>query len=374
MGDLSFQLKLQMRSAKLDIAARVEQGVPLAIVGPSGAGKSTLLRALAGLAAVDSGFIRVGEETCFDSAKGLNAPAEERGFALVFQELFLFPHLTVRQNISFAQSARTQRRRASVMPGERRVVSDLMARMQISHLADARPSSISGGERQRVAIARALASSPRLLMLDEPLSALDVALRSDVIADLAHVLRTCGAPSIVVTHSFAEAALLADIIMVIVDGSVVQVGDAASIVAHPQHEFVAELSGMNVLRGEAKLVQDRSMAKVEMALPGGHQYIWSTDEVGGSVNVLVAPSDITLERTGPGYDGASESGASSLNHIPATIRGSVPIANRVRVQLDPPLTAEITADSWRRMNLKPGQKVVASFKATNVRLIAAGAE
>lgn len=216
-----------------DVAARLEApaGRVLGIVGPNGAGKSSILAAVAGLAQARGSVRLEGREL-------LDVPAERRGVGLVFQELLLFPHLTVRDNVAFAQ-----RVRLGGWAAARRAAEPWLARLDLTALADRHPGALSGGQAQRVALARALAAEPRVLLLDEPMAALDVEVRDEVRADLARHLRAFGGPAIVVTHDRADAAQLADDLVVIETGRVVQRGTLAELAAAPVTPWVARFAG-----------------------------------------------------------------------------------------------------------------------------------
>jgi len=310
----------------------------VALVGPSGAGKTTLLRAIAGLQPAH-GRISVDGDDWLDSARGLDLPAEERSVGLVFQEYALFPHLTVRKNVEFG----------------RKGGAALLERFGLATLADAKPRELSGGERQRVALARALAPDPAVLLLDEPLSALDAHTRGEVRAELQQLLREADRPTLVVTHDFEDAATLATQVGVLVQGRLRQLGTPAELVASPADPFVASLTGANVLRGRARRAQELT----ELELPTG-ELIRSTDPAEGDAVAIVYPWEVTLSRTPPND--------SAQNHITGVVASLVPVGNRVRARVGP-LTAEITTDSSERLGLKVGGTSVASFKATATRLL-----
>jgi ABC-type sulfate/molybdate transport systems ATPase subunit len=340
MDTLRFDISLPLRSFVLELALEVGKET-VALVGPSGAGKTSVLRAIAGLARPERGRISCGGQSWFDSEQGVSLPPEERSVGLVFQEYALFPHLDVRHNVAFGGDGN---------------VDELLQRFRIGHLAGARPTKLSGGERQRVALARALARDPAVLLLDEPLSALDAHTKTRVRGELHELLEECGLPTILVTHDFEDAATLADRVGVVVDGKLVQLGAPAELVASPADSFVASLGGANVLRGVARR-SGNGLAEVTLA---GGERIYSTDEVEGDVNAIVYPWEISIARE-PVSD-------SALNHIWAEITSLVPVANRVRVGLGP-LVAEVTASSAERLQLTTGQRVIASFKAAGTRLI-----
>jgi molybdate transport system ATP-binding protein len=330
-----------LRSFRLELELEVG-GSPIALVGPSGAGKTTLLRAVAGLLRPESGRIVAGGEVWFDASRRVHVPPERRSVGLVFQEYALFPHLTVEANVRYGGRAR---------------VGELLDAFGLAPLARARPSELSGGERQRVALARALAREPRVLLLDEPLAALDAHTRTSVRAELREHLRRLDLPTLLVTHDYADAAALADTIGVIVAGRLVQLGSAAELIAAPASPFVADFTGANLLAGRARPAAD---GLTEVILADGTRVI-SAEAGEGDVGVIVYPWDVALAREAPAD--------SAQNHLIGEIASIVPVGNRVRVRVGP-LTAEITAASADRLALRVGDRVVASFKATGARLVA----
>ena len=338
MDPLHFSLDVPLREFALDVELTVGREV-VALVGPSGAGKTKLLRAIAGLQ-VARGRISVDGDDWLDSTRSIDLPAEERSVGLVFQEYALFPHLTVRKNVEFGRK------------GE----AALLERFGLAALADAKPRELSGGERQRVALARALAPDPAVLLLDEPLAALDAHTRGEVRAELQLLLREADRPTLVVTHDFEDAATLATRVGVLVQGHLRQVGSPAELVASPADPFVATLTGANVLRGRARAILT---GLTELELPTG-ELIRSTDPAEGDAVAIVYPWEVTLSRTPPDD--------SAQNHIAGVVASLVPVGNRVRARVGP-LTAEITADSSERLGLEVGGSAVASFKATATRLL-----
>jgi molybdate transport system ATP-binding protein len=340
MDSLALALDHPLRSFALSVSATLGRET-LALVGPSGAGKSSVLRAIAGLLRPEQGRIALGDQVWIDTEAGVDLPPERRSVGLVFQEYALFPHLDVRRNVAF---------------GGRRRVGELLERFRISHLAGARPGDLSGGERQRVALARALARDPAVLLLDEPLSALDAHTRSIVRGELAELVRELRLPTLLVTHDFEDAAALADRVGVIVNGRILQLGTSAELLAAPTDAFVASFTGANLLHGTARPGRD---GLTEVVLDDA-SLAYSTDEGGGRVGLAVYPWEIALAR--------SEPVDSAVNHVRGEVRSLVSLGNRVRVRVGP-LTAEITAASAARLALREGEPVVASFKATATRLV-----
>ena len=235
--NLELDIAVGLRSFELGVSLSIAAET-VALVGPSGAGKTTVLRAIAGLRRPDRGRIALGGRVWFDAAAKVDLPPERRSVGLVFQEYALFPHMTVQANVAFGGASDAR-------------VRELLDRVQMAHLAGERPGGLSGGERQRVAVARALARNPQVLLLDEPLSALDAHTRTAVRGELQDVLGALALPTLLVTHDFRDAAALADRIGVIVDGRLRQEGTAAELVAHPADAFVASFTGGNLLPGRA---------------------------------------------------------------------------------------------------------------------------
>jgi molybdate transport system ATP-binding protein len=339
MVPLRLDFSLALRAFDVELALDVGAET-FALVGPSGAGKTSVLRAVAGLARPARGVVACDERVWFDSERGVDVRAEDRSVGYVFQEYALFPHLTVEQNVTFG-GGRADR---------------LLWRLQIERLAKAKPGELSGGERQRVAIARALARSPRVLLLDEPMAALDPHTRGSVRAELHDLLRELALPTLLVTHDFEDAAALADRVGVLAEGKLRQVGTPADLLGSPADPFVARLAGANVLSGVAARTANGLTGIVLDAGPT----IFAADAGSGRTNVLVYPWDVSLAREAPDD--------SALNHVRDEIVSLTPLGNRARVRLRL-LTAEVTTASVERLELRPGDPVVASFKATQARLL-----
>jgi molybdate transport system ATP-binding protein len=337
---LRLDFGVPLRSFELGLALDIGRET-VALVGPSGAGKSTVLRAIAGLMRPARGRIELDGEALFDADAGIDLPPEQRRVGLVFQEYALFPHMTVAQNVEYGGKERT---------------AELLERFRISHLAKARPGQLSGGERQRVGLARALARGPRVLLMDEPLSALDAHTRANVRAELQEVLRDLALPTLLVTHDFEDAAALADRVGVIVEGRVLQLGPPPELVAAPVDPFVASFTGGNLLRGHATA---RANGLTEVTLEDG-TILYSVDSAVGSVGLVVYPWEVSVARQAV-VD-------SALNHVAAPITSLVPLGNRVRVRIGQ-LVAEVTTESADQLALERGETVVASFKATATRLV-----
>ncbi|MEZ5062446.1 MAG: ABC transporter ATP-binding protein [Solirubrobacterales bacterium] len=351
---LRAEISLEREAFSLAAELRVEPGRRLALVGRSGAGKSTLLRAIAGLVRPEAGRISLGGSTWFDGDAGIDIPVERRRIGFVFQEYALFPNMSARANIAYGVRGAGRRER-------RARANDLLSVLGVAGRADARPADLSGGERQRVALARALATEPDLLLLDEPLSALDASTRSSAASELSRLLLETGTPAVLVTHDFAEAALLADRVAVLDGGRVVQEGAPAELTAAPKSAFVADLAGAVVLRGIARLAAS-GLTEVELA---GGGVVVSTDRGEGPVAVSVFPWEIELHASAP-----SGEGDSALNRLAASVTGVTEFGNRARVALalPQPAVAEVTSASVQRLGLAPGTSVEVSWKATATRL------
>jgi molybdate transport system ATP-binding protein len=352
---LAAELHAPLREFDLELDLEVRPGECLALVGPSGAGKSTVLRAIAGLHAPSAGRVLHDGEPWFDRGAGVDLPPERRSCGYVFQHYALFPHLSAWRNVAFGLAGvpRTDRRGRAVAA---------LARFGVEELADAAPATLSGGERQRVALARALARDPAVLLLDEPLAALDSRTAAASARELAGTLAEASGPSVLVTHDFEQAALLADRIAVIDRGRIVQRGTAAELSANPSSAFVADFSGAAVLFGTARAA---ATGITVIALDGGGE-VSSTDAASGEVGVAIYPWEVALEPAGTATHG------SALNRLDAEVTSVTEIGSRVRVGLlaSQPLVAEVTAESVARLGLHPGARVIASWKATATRLVA----
>jgi ABC-type sulfate/molybdate transport systems ATPase subunit len=284
------------------------------------------------------GEIVCGDDVWFGARTNLRP--EQRSVGYVFQEYALFPHLTVARNVTFGGGA----------------ADGLLERLRIAHLADARPAELSGGERQRVALARALARRPRVLLLDEPMSALDPHTRGAVRGELHDLLRDLDLPTLLVTHDFEDAAALADRVGVLAAGRLRQLGSPAELLGEPADEVVASFAGANVLFGVAA---EAANGLTGILLDAGG-ILYSTDRSRGRVGLVVYPWDVALALEPPDD--------SAVNRLDEEIVSVALVGNRARVRLRT-LTAEVTAASVERLGLAPGRPVVAAFKATATRLL-----
>jgi molybdate transport system ATP-binding protein len=335
MAALQHDFSLPLRDVELTLGLDVERTV--ALVGPSGAGKTSALRAIAGLVRARGSIALDGDVWL---GNGVDLRPEERRVGLVFQEYALFPHLSVRANVAYAGKEQADA---------------LLERFDIAHLATARPAELSGGERQRVALARALARDPAVLLLDEPLAALDAHTKARVRSELHELLGELTLPTLLVTHDFEDAAALADDVGVLVGGSLRQLASPAELVARPADAFVASFTGANLLHGTATRRGDLT----EVALAGGER-VFSTDEASGAVGVVIYPWEVGVSRE-PTHD-------SPLNVVQGEVGSVFEIGNRMRVRIGP-ITAEVTSSSSSRLDLERGGVAYATFKATGTRLV-----
>jgi molybdate transport system ATP-binding protein len=337
-------LRLEARTARasLDVELIVADGECLALAGPSGAGKTTILQIVAGLHTPDHGLVECGGATWTE------LPPERRRCGYVFQDYALFPHLSAWRNVAYGIDGKDRKPKALA----------LLERLGLTHRAQAKPAELSGGERQRVALARALAREPEVLLLDEPLSALDVRTRAAAARELAAVLREADVPTLLVTHDFGEAALLGNRVGVIDKGRIVQLGAPAELSAKPASAFVADFTGVVVLTGTASPGPD-GLTRVD--LDGGGAIV-STDAASGPVAASLYPWEIVLE--------AGAAPSSAQNHLAVEVVSITEIGGRARIGLHAgqPLTAEVTVAAVHALELAPGTRVTATWKAAATRL------
>jgi molybdate transport system ATP-binding protein len=342
---LDVDARLHLGTLDLRVALRVDDGETVAVLGPNGAGKSTLLRALAGILPLEEGCIAIDGTVVDDPRAGVYLVPERRSIGVVFQDYLLFPHLSVAENVAFGLRSRGVPRREA-----RARARAWLERVGITD-ASVKPRALSGGQQQRVALARALVAEPRLLLLDEPLAALDVGIRTQLRRELRTQLGSFLGARVLVTHDLLDAVALADRLVVLESGRVAQEGSVADVSQRPRSRYVADLVGINLLRG----VGHGHEVRVDT-----HGTVVTADAVDGEVYVAIHPHAVTLSRVAPE--------GSARNVWPARITGQDLLGDRVRLHLDGavPLVAEVTAAAVGDLGLHDGVDIWASVKATEL--------
>jgi len=345
---LEVEARLQLGTLDLDVSLEVADGETVALLGPNGSGKSTILRIVAGLQPLDEGRVVLDGTVLDDPAAGVLVAPERRRVGMVFQDYLLFDRLTARDNVAFGLRARKVGRDEA-----RRRAADWLGRVGLTQVAGLRARALSGGQQQRVALARALATEPRLLLLDEPLAALDAATRNDIRRELRRHLAAHDGPRVLVTHDPVDAHTLADRVVVLEAGRVTQIDTPAGLTAHPRSAYVGELVGVNLFEG--------ILDGTALVLPGGARLVVAPpDDATGPTLAVVHPHAVSLHRDRPS--------GSPRNCWAATVAELDRHADRVRVRLDGPLplTAEITPSALAELALQPGAAVWATLKATEI--------
>jgi len=331
-----------------DISLEIADGEYFIIIGPTGAGKTVLLETIAGIHRPETGRIILDGEIITERE------SRNRNIGMVYQDYMLFPHLTVAGNIAFG----LRQRRVSAR-GQEDAVQEMGQLLGISHLLDRYPVTLSGGEQQRVALARALVMKPRILLLDEPMSALDSRTRERISRELSAIRKVTGTTIVQITHHFDEVHTLADRIAIMQDGRVVQVGEPSEVFLHPANTFAAEFLCIgNIIRGTSS--QQGRLARIE----AGGQVFYAASDVTGHVVATLHPEDVIIS--------LEPFTSSARNCLPGTVSEVVPVGSVVRIILDVgfPLTAILTRESCSEMTLKNAGHVYATFKASAVHVIA----
>ena len=342
---LKASVKVNRAGFALDVQLDVDEGETVAVLGPNGAGKTTLLRALSGLVQI-VGHVQLAGEVLDDSTQRVHVPTERRQIGLVFQDHLLFPHLNVLDNVAFGLQAR---HRSDATQVARRWLEGA----GLADKARSMPRELSGGQAQRVALLRTLATEPKLLLLDEPLSALDVSIRAEVRRELARQLASFGGVRILVTHDPLEAIALADRLVVLENGRVVQSGTPEEVTSRPRSRFVADLAGVNLLRGKGR--------GDHVELTGGAS-VAAPDAGDGDVFAVIHPRAVALYLSRP--DGTPR------NVWHGQIEDIDLHGDRVRVRVSGPvpLVAEVTPSAVRDLHLSAGAPVWVAVKATEISI------
>ncbi|WP_134766527.1 ABC transporter ATP-binding protein [Nocardioides sp. 1609] len=346
---MSLEVSARVVERGVDLSFSVGTGETVAILGPNGAGKSTVLSVLAGLLRPDEGRVVLDGRPLTEVGGGraaVDVPPHRRGIALLAQDPLLFPHLSALDNVAFGPRSGGASRSES-----REQASGWLERVAVGHLGDRRPSRLSGGQAQRVAVARALAARPDLLLLDEPMAALDV----DVRPALRHTLREVLAErtTVVVTHDVLDALLLADRVVVVEDGTVVEDGASADVLARPRSAFAARLAGLNLLAGR----WDDGAVRLGAGAVVQGRVVGPAPAPGDSVLAVFRPTAVSIYREPPH--------GSPRNVLDTTVTHVEPRGDLIRIRSDL-ISADVTAQAAAELALVPGDRVVLSVKATEV--------
>ncbi|OBJ48746.1 sulfate/molybdate ABC transporter ATP-binding protein [Mycobacterium asiaticum] len=356
------QLRAVVTDRNLDLEFTVAPGEVIAMLGPNGAGKSTALHVIAGLLRPDSGWVRLGELVLTDTAARVEVPTHRRRVGLLLQDPLLFPHLTVLGNVSFGAAFGPNSRRSGLR-SHRASALRWLREVDAVELADRKPRQLSGGQAQRVAIARALAAEPEILLLDEPLSGLDVAAAASIRALLRGVVAGSGCAVILVTHDLLDVLTLADRVLVLESGKIAEIGKAAAVLSAPRSRFGARIAGVNLVSGsiggDGALYTDSGQK--------WHGIADSAELRDGDAAVAVfTPASVAVYDTPPH--------GSPRNTVEVTVaeldtRGPAVLV-RAADQSDggPGLAASITVDAAAELQLTVGTRVWFSVKATEVAL------
>jgi len=334
-----FQLK--------DVTFTVERGEYFVIIGPTGAGKTLILESIAGFHPPGKGRILL------TGVEGGDLTPEARGVGFVYQDYALFPHMTVWENVAFGLDMRK-----TPESEVKQRVTQILDSLDIGSLKDRYPSTLSGGESQRVALARALVIEPDILLLDEPLSALDTRTRENLRGELKRQHRIHGTTTVHVTHDQTEALLLADRVAIIIDGEIVQVGPPSEVFSMPVNLNVAHFTGIdNILEGKVA-AHNGSMATIDV---NDFQVYAVTGITEGDVYVLLRPEDVILSQTP--FD------SSARNVLETVIIGVQPHGSVYRVTLKNGISVLVTKQSVEQLGLAEGVLICASFKATTPHVL-----
>lgn len=350
MTGLRARIDLTRGEFTLDVEFTVPRGEVLAILGPNGAGKSTILSVLGGLSLPDSGRVELGEHVWLDTADRVDVATHRRGVGLLAQNALLFPYLNALDNVAFGP-------RAAKRADARELAGRWLAEVDADEFATRKPAALSGGQAQRVALARALAAEPGLLLLDEPLAALDVDAAPAMRGLLHRVLRDQAEPTVLVTHDVLDAVVLADRVLVLDQGHVVERGPTREVLARPRNPFTARIAGLNLIQGTAR---DGGLVREDIVISG--RMAESTDE-GEPAAAVFTPSVVAVHRHKP--DG------SPRNAIPVRLEAVEPRGDAVRLRaggMGGTLAADVTPAAVADLELTVGTDVWFAVKATEVAI------
>jgi molybdate transport system ATP-binding protein len=351
-ASLDAHIVVERERWRLDAKLSVPAGGVLALLGPNGAGKSTALRVIAGLLPASAGYVRVGERTWEDRASGVRLATEQRSIGVVFQDYLLFPTMTARDNVAFGLRAKGQEKAAA-----RQIANGWLERVGLLEQAAQRPAQLSGGQAQRVALARALATTPQVLLLDEPLAALDAGTRMSVRGDLRRHLGEFDGATVLVTHDPLDALILADQVAVIEGGLVVQTGTPQEITRNPKTRYVAQLVGLNLFAGRSN--------DTSVSLPDGAELVTAEAHY-GEVFVVARPSSISVHHDVPH--------GSPRNVWAGTVATVEQHGDLVRLFVSgpPDVAVDVTTAAMAELQLGVGERVWLSVKATDLTVYEAG--
>jgi len=337
------------------LTCRIEQATSLVLFGPSGSGKTTILRSIAGLEWPERGTIRFMSRTWLDIGSRIRVSPQQRRIGYMPQDYALFPTHSVAGNIGYglgdlSSVDRTKR------------VDEMVDLFQLRGLEAAKPAELSGGQQQRVALARAVAPRPQLLLLDEPLSALDAPTRLQLRGELRGLLKQLALPSMIVTHDWAEALTIGDVIAVMGDGRVLQVGPPQEVFSRPKNADVAQIVGVETVVQGHVIAQADGLATV--SVNGTTLKGLGSDAIGSPVFVCIRAEDVVLEQTGSGM-------TSARNHLVGKVSEIVPhgVIVHVKIECGFPLVAMVTRGALEDLSLDVGSPVIAAMKAGAVHLV-----
>lgn len=352
MSALELTATIDARDISFDLD--VADGEVVAVLGPNGAGKSTLLSLVAGLLEPDTGRILLGGTTVTDTHEGTFVPAHARGVATLTQKALLFPHLSVEANVAFSPRSRGIDRRAA-----RAIARTWLTAVDALELAERRPAQLSGGQAQRIALARALAADPRLLLLDEPMSALDVGTAPAMRRLLRTVLREQRRTAVIVTHDLLDALALADTVVVIEGGRIVERGRTTEVLTSPRSAFAARIAGVNLIAGSAKTTET-------LCTPWGVTVHGHGDTAGGSAVAVFSPAAVAVHVEPPH---ASPRNVFDITIAEMDVHGTtVRLRGQDNPDGSPGLAADVTPAAVAELDLEPGGRVYFVVKSQEVAL------